>query len=166
MSLVQDPPFKGETPDAGLFDLASWPIVFVRFPELDEDRRSERVLEGLGRLVDQEQRFVLIWIPPSHAHENEPHEDEKRASVWIKQRKGDLGRHCAGYIYLTSEPGLRAKLTKSLAKMGKLFPFPKVLVDSREEAVTCGRRLLAGKAEPREPHTLASPPDGRRLPVA
>ena len=137
--------FFGERPDAELFDLASWPIVFVRFPELGEDRRSERVLAGLGRLLAQERPFVVIWLPPSHAHESEPHEDEKRASLWIKQRRADLGRHCAGYIYLTTEAALRSRLTKTFPKMDKIFPFPKLLVENRAEAVDCATRLLSGE---------------------
>lgn len=144
MNKPAEPQFRGDRPDSGLFDLADWPIVFVRFPELDEASRSERVLEGLDRLVSQERRFVVIWIPPSHAHENEPHEDERRASLWIKQRKADLGRHCAGYLYLTGEAALRARLEKSFGKMDKIFPFPKVLVGSREEAMSRARQLLAG----------------------
>lgn len=139
--------FRGEKPDTALFDLTAWPIAFVRFPELGEERRSERVLDGLDRLLDQECRFVVIWMPPSHAHEREPHEDERRASVWIKRRRDVLGRHCAGYIYLTSEPALRSRLTRTFPKTDKIFPFPKVLVESREAASECARELLFSNYE-------------------
>lgn len=142
-NMTEQPEFRGAKPDAKLFDLNAWPTVFVRFPELDEDRRSERVLEGLDRLLDQQRRFVVIWVPPSHAHESEPHEDERRASLWIKRRRDDLGRHCAGYIYLTSEPALRSKLRKTFPKTDKIFPFPKLLVESRQEAAEFASRLLS-----------------------
>lgn len=145
--MTAKPEFRGVKPDSGLFDLGAWPIVFVRFPELREERRSERVLEGLDRLLDQERRFVVIWTPPSHAHESEPHEDERRASLWIKRRRNDLGRHCAGYIYLTSDPALRSRLTRTFPKTDKIFPFPKFLVESRQEAGECARRLLSGQEE-------------------
>lgn len=145
--MTTQPEFHGVKPDAGLFDLSTWPIVFVRFPELNEERRSERVLDGLDRLIDQERRFVVIWVPPSHAHESEPHADERRASLWIKRRRDDLGRHCAGYIYLTSEPALRSKLTKTFPKTDKIFPFPKFLVESRQEAAERARKLLSGEEE-------------------
>ena len=35
MSMSAAPEFRGERPDAGLFDLTNWPVVYVRFPELD-----------------------------------------------------------------------------------------------------------------------------------
>lgn len=140
--------FVGEYPDADLFDLGAWPITFVRFPELGEERRSERVLGGLGRMLDQQRRFVVVWLPPSHAHESEPHEDERRASLWIKQRRDDLGRYCAGYIYLTSQVILRERLKNTFPKIDKIFPFPKILVENKREALSRAEALLGYALDP------------------
>lgn len=45
--------FIGPAPSPVFFDLAAWPIAFVRFPELDDEDRLEGVLGGLEMLLDQ-----------------------------------------------------------------------------------------------------------------
>ena len=76
--------------DAQLFDTSEWPLVYGRFPELNESDRVTRILNSLDAILALQQPFVMAWIPPSHDHDDEPHEDEKRSVVWIKQRKADL----------------------------------------------------------------------------
>ncbi|WP_339860329.1 hypothetical protein [Thalassospira alkalitolerans] len=135
--------FLGPVPSPVFFDLGSWPIAFVRFPELDDDNRLEGVLGGLERLLDQKVPFVAVWLPASHDHDDEPHEDEKASNVWIKQHRTALNTYCKGYIYITRDEGLRNLLTNRIATIsGRLFNFPMKVVQDRQEAVLAGKLML------------------------
>ena len=126
--------FTPPLPDAALFDIGEWPIVYARFPELGEADRVPRTLRSLDAVLDQRQRFVIVWTPASHDHDDEPHEDERQSMVWLKRRKGDLREWCAGYVYVTTDPALRALLTWRFVTVSKLLPFPKLLADDRDDA--------------------------------
>ena len=101
--------------DTALFDTREWPLVYGRFPELNEPDRVSRILDSLDAIIAQQQAFVLAWIPPSHDHDDEPHEDEKRSVIWIKQRKTALRAHCRGYLYITADPALLLALLLAAA---------------------------------------------------
>ncbi len=120
--------------DAALFDARAWPLIYGRFPELDEPDRVSRILNSLDAILALQQPFVMAWTPPSHDHDDEPHEDEKRSVVWIKQRKADLRQHCRGYLYVTTDPALRDLLEDRLKTVRKMYGFPMRVVDSREAA--------------------------------
>ncbi|UUX48881.1 hypothetical protein NUH88_15915 [Nisaea acidiphila] len=127
--------FEGAEPDAVLFDLGAWPIVHVRFPELDEEDRVSRILNGLKCLLAQQTPFVAIWTPASHDHDDEPHEDERTSNIWIKQNRDALNTYCKGYLYITQDPELRDLLTKRIGTIsGRLFDFPMAVAGSREDA--------------------------------
>lgn len=135
--------FIGAAPRADFFDLQHWPIVFVRFPELDELDRVQGVLDGLGRILDQQQPFVAVWTPASHDHDDEPHEDEKTSNIWIKNHRDALNTYCRGYVYVTRDEALGALLTKRIGTiMGRLFKFPMEVVQTREAAIVTGQKML------------------------
>lgn len=135
--------YTGAEPDAEIFDISHWPIVFIRFPQLGMPNRTHRLLNGLTDLLLQQQRVVFVWIPARHGHEREPHEDEKQSSRWVKQYKTELRDWCAGYVYLTNDAEVRASLSVLFPKLKKMMPFPKILADDREDACTKARAFLA-----------------------
>ena len=120
--------------DPALFDAGQWPLIFGRFPELSESDRVSRILDSLDAILALKQPFVMAWIPPSHDHDDEPHEDEKRSVVWIKERKSDLRAYCKGYIYVTQDADLRELLEGRLKQVRKMYGFPMVVVAHRCEA--------------------------------
>lgn len=126
--------YSGEPLDTEIFDIARWPVVFVTFPQLDMPNRTDRLLGGLTQLFLQQQRISLVWIPARHGHEREPHEDEKQSTRWMKQYKKELHAYCAGYVYLTNDPDVRASLSAMFPKVHKIMPFPKTLADNSDEA--------------------------------
>lgn len=129
-------------PDAELFDISEWPIAFGHFPELDAPDRVRRMLGSLDAILDRKQRFVLVWIPARHDHDDEPHEDEKQSMIWLKRRKVELRERCAGYVYITTDPALRALLTARFDEVARLLPFPKLLANDRAEARRLALTLL------------------------
>ncbi|WP_287919338.1 hypothetical protein [Comamonas sp.] len=131
---MTQPVFSIEGLDSTLFDASAWPLVYGRFPELDEPDRVSRILNSLDAILALKQPFVVAWIPPSHDHDDEPHEDEKRSVMWIKQRKADLRQHCRGYLYITTDTALRALLEERLKTVNKMYGFPMRVVLSRQEA--------------------------------
>ncbi len=134
--------FAAPLPDTALVDISEWPIAFARFPELDEPDRVARMLTSLDRILDQRRPFVMVWTPASHDHDDEPHEDEKQSTIWLKRRKGDLQTFCKGYVYITTDPDLRALLTGRFRTIETLLPFPKELADDRDEALRKARGFL------------------------
>ncbi len=128
--------------DAALFDTREWPIVYCRFPELDEPDRVSRILGSLDAILAHKQPFVMVWTPASHDHDDEPHEDEKRSVVWIKQRKTDLRGLCAGYVYIAADAQLHALLESRLQTVRKLYGFPMIVVNDRESAGRHAQALL------------------------
>lgn len=136
--------FIGPAPSPVFFDLAAWPIAFVRFPELDDEDRLEGVLGGLEMLLDQKVPFVAVWIPASHDHDDEPHEDEIASNKWIKRHREALNTYCKGYVYITHDEALAALLTDRIATIsGRLFQFPMKVVGDHEEALQAGELMLA-----------------------
>ncbi|ERK06174.1 hypothetical protein L579_2634 [Pantoea sp. AS-PWVM4] len=135
--------YHGAPPDDEIFDISEWPIVFIRFPQLDMPDRTNRLLNGLSGLLAQQQRLVFVWIPALHGHEREPHEDEKQSSRWMKQYKNEIANYCAGYIYLTDNPAVRASLSEMFPKLRKMMPFPKTLADDRADAIAKAHEYLA-----------------------
>lgn len=129
--------------DTALFDTREWPLVYGRFPELNEPDRVSRILDSLDAIIAQQQAFVLAWIPPSHDHDDEPHEDEKRSVIWIKQRKTALRAHCRGYLYITADPALRELLQGRLRSVQKMYGFAMVVVDDKDAARTQAQALLS-----------------------
>ena len=128
--------------DRVLFDSNEWPLIYGRFPELHEPDRVSRILDSLDGILARKQPFVMAWIPPSHDHDDEPHEDEKRSVVWIKQRKADLREHCRGYLYITTDSDLRELLEGRLKQVRKLYGFPMVVVADKAAARAQARALL------------------------
>lgn len=135
--------FVGPMPRADFFDLEYWPVAFVRFPELHEEDRVHGVLEGLAGLLDQKKPFVVVWIPASHDHDDEPHEDEKTSNIWIKKHREALNTYCKGYVYVTTDAELAAFLTKRIDTVsGRLFNFPMKVVDNRDAALLIARNMI------------------------
>ncbi|OKH86323.1 hypothetical protein [Thalassospira sp. TSL5-1] len=136
--------FVGPAPSPVFFDMSAWPIAFVRFPELDDADRLEGVLGGLERLLDQKVPFVAVWIPASHDHDDEPHEDEIASNKWIKQHRDALNTYCKGYVYITRDTALAALLTDRIAIIsGRLFTFPMKVVQDHKEALQAGEYMLS-----------------------
>lgn len=131
---MTQPVFSIDGLDNTLFDASDWPLVYGRFPELNEPDRVSRILDSLDAILALKQPFVMAWIPPSHDHDDEPHEDEKRSVMWIKQRKADLRQHCRGYLYITTDVALRDLLEARLKTVNKLYGFPMRVVQNRQEA--------------------------------
>lgn len=134
--------FSGTLPDAEMFDLSDWPTVFIHFPELGVPNRTQRLLGGLDRLLEQKQRFVAVWIQARHGHEREPHEDERQGAIWVKRNKVALIDYCIGYLYLTTDPDVKESLLAMFPKVKSLLPFPKVIVDSEDEALEAASKLF------------------------
>lgn len=132
------PPF----PDPDLFDISEWPVVYSRFPELGEHDRVNRVLNSLQTIIDQKQRFVIVWSMPAHDHDDEPHEDEKQSMIWLKRNKKELRTWCAGYVYITTDPELRALLNGRFPVVEKFLSFPKLVVDDRDQARDTAQRFM------------------------
>lgn len=139
----QNKVYPGAQPDAEIFDVTDWPIVFIRFPQLGMPDRTPRLLNGLSEFLTQQQRVVFVWIPARHGHEREPHEEEKQSTRWMKQYKNELRDWCAGYVYMTSDPEVRTSLSTLFPKLKKIMPFPKTLADDREDACAKAREFLA-----------------------
>lgn len=137
------PDFSTLRPDAALADVSEWPVAHIRFPELDEPDRVGRVLGALDALLAQRQPFAVIWSMASHDHDDEPHEDEKRATIWIRQRKGDLRAFCKGYVYVAPTQELHDLLAGRFRTVQKLYGFPLLLADDREDARRQAQALLA-----------------------
>lgn len=135
--------YTGAQPDAEIFDISHWPIVFIRFPQLGMPDRTNRLLNGLSDFLLQQQRVVFVWIPARHGHEREPHEEEKQSTRWMKQYKTELRDWCAGYVYLTTDEEVRASLSTLFPKLKKIMPFPKTLADDPEDACAKAREFLA-----------------------
>ncbi|MCS3431623.1 hypothetical protein [Klebsiella sp. BIGb0407] len=138
--------YPGAQPDAEIFDVTDWPIVFIRFPQLGMPDRTPRLLNGLSEFLTQQQRVVFVWIPARHGHDREPHEEEKQSTRWMKQYKNELRDWCAGYVYMTSDPEVRTSLSTLFPKLKKIMPFPKTLADDREDACAKAREFLANPA--------------------
>ncbi|MGR7996668.1 hypothetical protein [Xanthobacter sp. ZOL 2024] len=128
--------------DPRLFDTTSWPVVFAHFPELGEPDRVERLLSGVTRVLAQETPFVMVWIPPTHDHDDEPHADEKAATVWLKAHRARLNAHCRGYLYLVRDEKLAAELDGRIRTVARMYAFPLRLVPSREAALAAAAPLL------------------------
>ena len=141
-----NPPVSPTLPIAGLdtqlFDASEWPLVYGRFPELSESDRVTRILDSLDAILALQQPFVMAWIPPSHDHDDEPHADEKRSVVWIKQRKADLRQHCRGYLYITDDAALAELLESRLQTVRKMYGFPMTVVADRASAQRQAQTLL------------------------
>lgn len=135
--------FQSPFPDPEIFDIDEWPIVFARFPELEEHDRVDRVLNSLQAVIDQKQRFVIVWGMPRHDHDDEPHEDEKRSLVWLKRHKAELQTLCAGYVYVTQDPELRALLEGRFPAVERFLSFPKKVTDDRNKAIEIAREFLS-----------------------
>lgn len=127
-------PFQPPLPDEQLFDISAWPVVFGQFPELGEADRVDRVLNSLQAIIDQKQRFVIVWKMPRHDHDDEPHEDEKQSLIWLKKHKAELQAWCAGYVYVTQDPELRALLLGRFPVVEKFLSFPKKVADDLKDA--------------------------------
>jgi len=138
--------YTGSQPDAEIFDVTDWPIVFIRFPQLGMPDRTPRLLNGLSEFLTQQQRVVFVWIPARHGHDREPHEEEKQSTRWMKQYKNELRDWCAGYVYMTSDPEVRTSLSTLFPKLKKIMPFPKTLADDREDACAKAREFLLNTA--------------------
>lgn len=138
--------YNGPEPDAEIFDISQWPVIFIRFPQLGMPNRTDRLLNGLTTFLQQQQRVVFVWIPARHGHEREPHEEEKQSTRWMKQQKVALHDYCAGYVYLTTDPEVRASLTTLFPKLKKIMPFPKTLADDRQDAWERAQGFLADGA--------------------
>lgn len=136
--------FQPPLPDPDLFDVSAWPVVFARFPELDESDRVSRVLNSLQAVVDQKQRFVIVWSMARHDHDDEPHEDEKQSMVWLKRHKSDLRTFCAGYVYITQDPALKKLLEGRFPVVEKFLSFPKKVAPDRREALALATAMLGG----------------------
>ncbi len=128
--------------DPVLFDASQWPLIFGRFPELSESDRVSRILDSLDAILAFKQPFVMARIPPSHDHDDEPHEDEKRSVVWIKKRKLDLRAYCKGYLYVTQDADLRELLEGRLKQVRKMYGFPMVVVADQNEAAEKAQSFL------------------------
>ncbi|MCC9623913.1 hypothetical protein LPB41_19720 [Thalassospira sp. MA62] len=136
--------FVGPAPRADFYDLSDWPIAVIRFPELGEEDRVNGVLGGLGTLLDQKVPFVAVWIPASHDHDDEPHEDERTSNIWVKHHREALNTYCRGYIYLAEDEDMFALLDERAEKIGgRLFKFPMKVVRDRETAISVGREMMA-----------------------
>lgn len=133
--------------DPILFDTREWPIVYCRFPELNEPNRVSRLLDSLDLILASQQSFVMVWTPASHDHDDETHEDEKRSALWIKQRKHALRAFCAGYVYLAENESLRALLEDRLLMVKKLYGFPMRVVSNKADAQRHAQVLFDLKAE-------------------
>lgn len=129
-------------PDGSLFDISAWPIVFARFPELEEEDRVNRVLDSLQWVINQKERFVIIWGMPRHDHDDEPHEDEKQSMIWLKKNKVALRNYCAGYVYITQDPHLRDLLNGRFPVVEKFLAFPKRVVETHDEAMDVANGYL------------------------
>ena len=134
--------FTAPFPDPDLFDISGWPIVQARFPDLGEHDRVNRVLNSLQAIVDQKQRFVIVWTPAGHDHDDEPHEDEKQSMIWLKRHRNELCTWCAGYVYITQDPHLRALLTGRFPVVEKFLPFPKRLASDRDESEAIAAEMV------------------------
>lgn len=141
--MSQNNQYLGAQPDAEIFDVTEWPIVFIQFPQLGMPNRTPRLLNGLSEFLTQQQRVVFVWIPARHGHEREPHEEEKQSTRWMKEYKNELRDWCAGYVYLTNDPEVRTSLSTLFPKLKKIMPFPKTLADDREDACAKAREFLA-----------------------
>ncbi|CAK9886661.1 MAG: hypothetical protein XXXJIFNMEKO3_03106 [Candidatus Erwinia impunctatus] len=143
--------YAGTLPDSEIFDITHWPIIFIRFPPLGMPDRTTRLLNGLSDFLSQRQRVVFVWLPASHGHEREPHEDEKHSARWMKQHKNALRDWCAGYVYLTNDEALRSELSALFPKLQKMMPFPKTLASDHDDACVKAREFLTLTISPLSP---------------
>lgn len=130
-------------PDSTLFDITAWPVAFLRFPELDEEKRLERVLAGFDAMINRSEPFTLVIQLASHDHDDEPHEAEKRSNIWMKRRREAFGTHCQAIIYVTPDLSLQEEMRANLPKYRKAISV-KILrvVGDRSEGERVAREVL------------------------
>lgn len=131
-------------PDDMLFDTGEWPVAFLRFPELDEENRLERVLAGFDAMINRNEPFALVIRLASHDHDDEPHEAEKRSNIWMKRRREAFGTYCKAIIYVTPDPALQEEMRAKLPRFAKAVSVKTLRVaGERSEGERVARELLA-----------------------
>jgi|GEM_PF-2008486 len=130
-------------PDPLLFDQAGRPVVFLQFPELNEENRVERVLAGFDALIDRREPFALVIALASHDHDDEPNEAERLSNIWLKNRKKDFGTYCMAIVYVTADPAVREMMEKRIVQFAKAIPIRELRVaGDRAEGERLAGRLL------------------------
>ncbi|WP_454255673.1 hypothetical protein [Pseudomonas sp. Marseille-Q8238] len=128
-----------KTDDFTLHDVDDFPL--VRF-------RGEAAIPGyapvwadeLEALLAHGERFVILY---GAMRQDESHEDRKSRGLWLKRRKAELGRYCAGLVSVVADAQAREAMQPKLDGAVRAFGVAQVLAADAEEAERLALGLLA-----------------------
>ncbi|WP_238578851.1 hypothetical protein [Inquilinus limosus] len=125
-----------------LFDLGAFPLVRLPMPEPGATGYGERWVAEFDMILARETRFVMLSIGPMP--EREAHDDRKARTLWLKRRRGDLGRLCLAHLHVEPDPLRRAAMQATVltAKMAAAFPYPLALFADEDSALERAWTLL------------------------
>ncbi|WP_395674890.1 hypothetical protein [Inquilinus sp.] len=123
-----------------LFDLASFPLVRLPILAPGVTGYGERWAAEFDAILAREERFVLLSVGPMP--EGEAHDDRKARTLWLKRRRGDLGRLCLAHLHVERDPDRRAMMEQGAAKMAGVFPYALGMFDSEDAALGRAWTLL------------------------
>ena len=130
-----------ETPagPAALFDLAAFPLARIRMPESGTADYGARWVAEFDAILARETRFVLFSVGP--VPEDEAHEDRKMRTLWMKRRRGELGRLCLAHLHVEPDSARHEAMQDRTAKMAA-FPYPLELFADEDAALERAWSLL------------------------
>lgn len=125
-----------------LFDLSAFPLVRLPMPEPGAAGYGDRWVAEFDMILARESRFVMLSIGPMP--EREAHDDRKARTLWLKRRRGDLGRLCLAHLHVEPDPLRRAAMQATVltAKMAAAFPYPLALFAEEDAALERAWTLL------------------------
>jgi len=125
-----------------LFDLSAFPLVRLPMPEPGMEGYGDRWVAEFDLILARESRFVMLSIGPMP--EREAHDDRKARMLWLKRRRGDLGRLCLAHLHVEPDPLRRAAMQATVltAKMAAAFPYPLALFADEDAALERAWTLL------------------------
>ena len=125
---------------AALFDLTAFPLVRIRMPEPGAGDVGARWVAEFDAILARETRFVLFSVGP--VPEGEAHEDRKARPLWLKQRRGELGRLCLAHLHVEPDPARHAAMRNRAAKASAAFPYSLEVFEGEDAALERAWTLL------------------------
>lgn len=123
-----------------LFDLSAFPLVRLPMPEPGIEGYGERWAAEFDAILARGERFVLLSVGPMP--ESEAHDDRRARTLWLKRRRGDLGRLCLAHLHVERDPDRRAMMEERAAKMAGVFPYALGMFGSEDSALDRAWTLL------------------------
>lgn len=125
-----------------LHDLSDFPLVRLSGRGLPEGYGPQWVAE-MDALVDRGEPFALVFLD---AAENEPHEDRKLRTLWLKRNKARFAAICRGIVASEPDAARRLVMRAQAAGLALAFGMTLAIVPDRQAAERRALELLAGAA--------------------